>query len=95
LIEARSCERFELLAPLLPEPMASFYASLAESEKRHAGLYLDLAAVAFPDEEADGALWDRLESLADHEAQLVLEPDPELRFHSGAPSMAESGLTAP
>jgi tRNA-(ms[2]io[6]A)-hydroxylase len=95
LIEARSCERFELLAPLLPEPMASFYAGLAESEKRHAGLYLDLAAAAFPDEESGGALQDRLESLADHEAQLVLEPDPVLRFHSGAPPVAESGSVAP
>jgi tRNA-(ms[2]io[6]A)-hydroxylase len=43
LIEARSCERFGLLAPRLPEPMASFYAELAVAELRHQGLYLSLA----------------------------------------------------
>lgn len=95
LIEARSCERFELLAPLLQEPMASFYAGLAESEKRHAGLYLDLAAAAAPEEDASGALWARLDELAGYEAQLVLEADSELRFHSGAPSAPLAAAAAP
>ena len=46
LIEARSCERFEVLAPHLHEPLAGFYADLARSERRHAGLYLELAPAA-------------------------------------------------
>lgn len=89
LIEARSCERFELLAPLLPEPLAGFYAGLAESERRHADLYFELARSAAPEEATSGALRARLDELARFEARLVLDPDKELRFHSGVP------LTAP
>jgi tRNA-(ms[2]io[6]A)-hydroxylase len=88
LIEARSCERFELLAPLLPEPLAAFYAGLAESERRHADLYLQLAESASPAEAASGALRERLAELARFEARLVLDPDPQLRFHSGVPLSA-------
>jgi tRNA-(ms[2]io[6]A)-hydroxylase len=43
LIEARSHERFELLAPLLPEPLAKLYRDLAEDEARHGPIYLKLA----------------------------------------------------
>jgi tRNA-(ms[2]io[6]A)-hydroxylase len=86
LIEARSCERFEVLAPLLPEPLAGFYAGLAESERRHAGLYVELAEAAAPAEAESGALRARLDELAGFEARLVLEPDKELRFHSGPPA---------
>jgi tRNA-(ms[2]io[6]A)-hydroxylase len=89
LIEARSCERFELLAPLLPEPIAGFYAGLAESERRHADLYLQLAEAAVPHEVASGALRARLGELARFEARLVLDPDTELRFHSGVPLSVE------
>jgi len=85
LIEARSCERFALLAPLLPEPVSGFYSSLAESERRHADLYLELAAAAAPEELADGNLWRRLGELSDFEARLVLDVDTQLRFHSGLP----------
>ncbi|MGI9295503.1 MAG: tRNA-(ms[2]io[6]A)-hydroxylase, partial [Pseudomonadales bacterium] len=35
LIEARSCERFRALAPLLDEELQSFYTSLLQSEQRH------------------------------------------------------------
>jgi len=88
LIEARSCERFEVLAPLLPEPLMGFYAGLAESERRHATLYLELAQAAAPAEAESGALRARLDALARIEARLVLDPDPELRFHSGVPAGA-------
>ena len=57
LIEARSCERFEVLAPLLPEPLATFYAGLAASERRHAQLYVQLAHGAAPAEADSGAKW--------------------------------------
>jgi tRNA-(ms[2]io[6]A)-hydroxylase len=86
LIEARSCERFEVLAPLLQPPLAAFYAGLAESERRHAQLYLALAATAEPRQAASGELRARLDELARAEAQLVLEPDAVFRFHSGAPA---------
>ncbi|MEO8316588.1 MAG: tRNA isopentenyl-2-thiomethyl-A-37 hydroxylase MiaE [Pseudomonadota bacterium] len=83
LIEARSCERFEVLAPLLPEPIAGFYAGLAESERRHAGLYLDLARACTKDDSA--ALFRRLDELAVVEAELIATPDSQFRFHSGLP----------
>src|SRR4029453_7415893 len=49
LIEARSCERFRLLAPKLTAPLADFYSTLAISEARHFELYLDLAEGAEKD----------------------------------------------
>lgn len=84
LIEARSCERFEAVAPLLQEPLAEFYAALAESERRHASLYLELAEAAAP-ASARAGLQARLAELAAAEARLVEEPDPQFRFHSGVP----------
>jgi tRNA 2-(methylsulfanyl)-N6-isopentenyladenosine37 hydroxylase len=84
LIEARSCERFELLADRLPEPLGRFYGRLAESEARHFELYVGLASRRHPDE------WEpRLRVLARTEAELATAPDEELRFHSG-PLSAES-----
>jgi tRNA-(ms[2]io[6]A)-hydroxylase len=85
LIEARSCERFEVLAPLLQVPLAQFYAGLAESERRHAGLYLELARAALPPGGTEESLQRRLQELAAAEAALILEPDPQFRFHSGLP----------
>jgi tRNA 2-(methylsulfanyl)-N6-isopentenyladenosine37 hydroxylase len=85
LIEARSCERFEVLAPLLTEPLAGFYAGLAASERRHAGLYLELARGDAVSEEDRAALMQRLEELAAVEAALIVSPDAVFRFHSGLP----------
>ncbi len=86
LIEARSCERFERLAPRLPEPLSSFYADLARSERRHEGLYLSLARAASVEAGLTAAgLESRLASLAESEARLATAPDPQFRFHSGAP----------
>lgn len=81
LIEARSCERFRLLATGLPAPMAELYASLERSEARHFQLYLRLA-----DREFERQEWRmRLTTLAAAEAELATSPDMEFRFHSGAP----------
>jgi len=78
LIEARSAERFALLAPHLSPPLARLYADLAGAEARHFSLYVGFARAAAPQE------WrTRLEALAVREAQLVTEPDEILRFHSG------------
>jgi len=81
LIEARSCERFEGLAPRLEAPLADFYASLAISEARHEGVYLRLA-----EQRASGGDWlHRLRELGEIEAELVTSKDPQFRFHSGEP----------
>ena len=85
LIEARSAERFRLLAPRLQEPLAGFYATLERSEARHFELYLDLAHEL--DVSKDGAQFGRrLTSIAEREAELATSPDDAFRFHSGAPA---------
>jgi tRNA-(ms[2]io[6]A)-hydroxylase len=89
LIEARSCERFETLAPHLAPPLADFYADLARTERRHAGLYLQLALAAQRDARLDAAhVHSRLDELATVEAGLILAEDREFRFHSGVPGEA-------
>jgi tRNA-(ms[2]io[6]A)-hydroxylase len=81
LIEARSAERFALLAGHLPAPLDALYAQLATSEARHFELYVGFARERAPTE------WQaRLAELAVHEAQLATAPDAELRFHSGPPA---------
>lgn len=83
-IEARSCERFERLWPLLPEPLSGFYRGLAASESRHFTLYLALAADCARRTGQDIA--GRLRHFAAVEADLATAPDPLFRFHSGAPT---------
>ena len=85
LIEARSCERFELLAAVLPEPLGNFYAALQRSEARHYQLYLRLASESC----GPRSTWkQRLRELAVVEAELIIERDQMLRFHSGPLSAA-------
>src|SRR5579872_1903616 len=72
LIEARSCERFALLAPRLPAPMAAFYEQLQRAEARHFLQYLEFAARE-PGEPAAREL--RLHELACAEAELATGPD--------------------
>lgn len=83
-IEARSCERFEALAPALEDrEIADFYLGLRESESRHFRHYLELA------EEAAGEdISERIELFAKVEAGLNASPDAKLRFHSGPPQVA-------
>jgi tRNA 2-(methylsulfanyl)-N6-isopentenyladenosine37 hydroxylase len=80
LIEARSCERFRLLAGSLPAEVRDLYAQLERSEARHFELYLD-----FAERVDDTEVSARLESIAAREAELATAPDDELRFHSGPP----------
>ena len=84
LIEARSCERFAALAPHLPERLGKFYGGLLASEARHFEHYIAFARSEcdVPDDEVD----ERLEFLKGIEAQLISDPDPQFRFHSGAPA---------
>jgi len=80
LIEARSAERFALLAPRLPAPLARLYEDLGTAEARHHELYVRFARGLAP------AHWQaRLQALAVREAELVTSPDRTLRFHSGPP----------
>ena len=84
LIEARSCERFAVLAPLLPERLGKFYKGLLASEARHFEHY-----IAFAKSECDidaDEINARLEELKAIEAKLISEPDPQFRFHSGKPA---------
>ena len=80
LIEARSHERFMGLVDRLRAPLAEFYAALAASEARHAGLYLRLADKRGMD------VAQRLDEIAAIEAELATAPDHEFRFHSGTPA---------
>ena len=83
LIEARSCERFAKIAPRLPEKLGKFYSGLLASEARHFEHY-----IAFAKSECDvtdAQIEQRLEELKKVEAALILDPDPEFRFHSGKP----------
>lgn len=78
LIEARSAERFALLAPHLPPPLNRLYAELGASEARHHELYVGFAAERSPSE------WQaRLSALAACEARAAQMAGEELRFHSG------------
>lgn len=82
-IEARSCERFEALAPALEDrEIAEFYLGLRESESRHFRHYLELAEEAAGDDIAA-----RVEHFRDVEAALNRAPDSKLRFHSGPPQI--------
>jgi tRNA-(ms[2]io[6]A)-hydroxylase len=81
LIEARSCERFARLAPFLGPELKAFYVSLLKSEARHFNDYLTLAKPLCDAQELDR----RLAYFRDLEADLVLSPDAEFRFHSGPP----------
>jgi len=80
VVEARSCERFLSLGNRLDGSMAQLYRQLVHSEARHFADYLDLAR-----EVATGDVDQRILSFLAMDAELITGPDPEFRFHSGAP----------
>ncbi len=50
VVEARGFERFDRIADALDEgPLREFYWEIARSEERHAELFVELAALYFPD----------------------------------------------
>ena len=77
-IEARSCERFAKIAPLLEEDLAEFYVSLLKSESRHYQDYLTLAG-KYEKKDLNG----RIAYFRAIENKLVAEADSQFRFHSG------------
>ncbi len=84
LIEARSCERFAVVAPRLPKKVGKFYRGLLASEARHFEHYLAFAKTECGIGEAE--IESRLVELKAIEAALITEPDAVFRFHSGKPA---------
>jgi tRNA-(ms[2]io[6]A)-hydroxylase len=84
LIEARSCERFEVLGQSIGAPLNGLFEGLHEAEARHYEIYLRLARRAAARARID--LDARIAIFAALEAQLITSPDTVFRFHSGAPS---------
>lgn len=84
LIEARSCERFAMLVPRLPQKLGRFYGGLLASEARHFEHYIAFARSEC--DVGDAEIDARLAELKDIEAALISEPDATFRFHSGHPS---------
>lgn len=82
-IEARSCERFAALSESIGAPMRDLFQGLHQAEARHYRVYLDLARRAA--KRSGLALEPRIEEFAALEAQLITQPDPLFRFHSGPP----------
>ena len=80
LIEARSCERMQLLSQALTEPeLKALYTSLLASEARHHQTYVDLAEeIATPGENVRS----RLEELAAYEAEILASSPPMPRMHA-------------
>jgi tRNA-(ms[2]io[6]A)-hydroxylase len=79
LIEARSCERFDLLRQHVDDPeLAEFYGSLFESEAGHHAAYVRCARDYASHDEVDK----RLHELACQEAEIIAVGDPLPRMHS-------------
>jgi tRNA-(ms[2]io[6]A)-hydroxylase len=80
-VEARSCERFARLAPLLDDELKKYYLSLLKSEGRHYQDYLALAELY-----SDEPIAERVQRFAVLEKELIISPDEQFRFHSGLPA---------
>ena len=83
IIEARSCERFAVLAPYLDPVLQKFYLSLLQSESRHFSDYLTLAQ-----RYADESITERVAFFLAKERILIESDDSECRFHSGVRTSA-------
>jgi tRNA-(ms[2]io[6]A)-hydroxylase len=80
LIEARSCERFEVLSRVCPDrELARFYRRLRASELGHYRVFVDLAGYAVGESE----LSQRWRELLPAEAQIIAAQPPGPRMHSG------------
>ncbi len=79
LIEARSCERFDLLRQHIQDPeLSAFYGSLFESEARHYSTYVRLARLFAPEETVHA----RLSELAVEESAIIARGSELPRMHS-------------
>ena len=82
IVEARSCERFEALIPVLDDELAGFYTSLLKAEARHFRVYLDFAQEIA----GEGDLGPRIGEFLARERELIESCDTDFRFHSGVPA---------
>jgi tRNA-(ms[2]io[6]A)-hydroxylase len=75
LIEARSCERFKLLATALlaagQSEIGAFYTELLAAEARHHRSFVDLAVSVAGDSATREEVLERLDELAEREGQIV------------------------
>ena len=80
LIEARSCERFEILGRLMPdESLARTFRGLWASEAGHYRVFLRMARRVLPRKVVEA----RWSELLDAEALLIASQPPGPRVHSG------------
>lgn len=80
LIEARSCERFDLLARTSGDrELARFYQKLGTSEFGHYAIFLRMAWLAVPER----VVQRRWEELLEAEAAIIASQPPGPRMHSG------------
>ncbi|MFT7668582.1 MAG: tRNA-(ms[2]io[6]A)-hydroxylase [Planctomycetota bacterium] len=80
LIEARSCERFILLADHLLDPeVAGLYRDLIPCELGHNELFVDLVRESFPGEGTEN----RIEQLFDLEGEVIASLPFSFAMHSG------------
>lgn len=85
LIEARSLERFHLLATHLADrELADFYRGLIPAESLHQALFRELALSAYPAERVAV----RLDVLAAIEGDIVAQLPFAVRMHSGLATLA-------
>lgn len=80
-IEARSCERFRALTPVLDPELSEFYRGLDAAEARHFQMYLGMAR-RYGGEEVE----ERIGVFREAERDLIEGADPTFRFHSGVPA---------
>jgi tRNA-(ms[2]io[6]A)-hydroxylase len=67
IIEARGCERFQMVAGGCEPSLQGFYRKLATSEAKHRELFVGLARMYFPEAQVQ----ERLEQLLDAESEIV------------------------
>ncbi|USA55098.1 tRNA-(ms[2]io[6]A)-hydroxylase [Acinetobacter sp. C32I] len=88
-VEARSCERFYALAPIVDDELGRYYRYLLKSESRHFEDYLALAldvAQTAKLKDPEETIQLRIEHIREVEKNLILSPDDTFRFHSGVPA---------
>ncbi|HRH90658.1 MAG TPA: tRNA isopentenyl-2-thiomethyl-A-37 hydroxylase MiaE, partial [Agitococcus sp.] len=67
------------------DELKRFYTFLLKSEARHFQDYLNLARLYSPID-----ISERVAFFKEKEAELILSPDNQIRFHSGVPSQKKS-----
>jgi tRNA 2-(methylsulfanyl)-N6-isopentenyladenosine37 hydroxylase len=83
LIEARSCERFSVLARAASDPeLSTLYQRLFSSELGHYTVFVKLARKAAPVESVEA----RWKEVLEAEAEILARQEPGPRIHSGVPS---------